>query len=205
MYQPLLSVDLTRGRLEKLDVPVAVRRRWIGGTGLGIYLLSQEIWPGIRASDPECPAFILTGPLTGTQIPQSSDWVVVTVNADLPTHVCASHCHGYLGARLRQAGWDGIVIEGKADKPVWVDVRNEDVKIKDARHLWGLDTWKTQEEIWREALVSPLLCRIKDSKTRSGHCSNCRYLAGCKGCRSRTFVLTGDWFAADPCCPLSQK
>jgi len=73
MYQPLLSVDLTRGRLERLDVPVTVRSRWIGGTGLGIYLLSQEIWPGIHATDPECPAFLLTGPLTGTPIPQSSD------------------------------------------------------------------------------------------------------------------------------------
>jgi aldehyde:ferredoxin oxidoreductase len=51
---------------------------------------------------------------------------------------------------LKYAGWDGIVIEGKADKPVWVDIRNEDVKFKDARHLWGLDTWKAQEEIWRE-------------------------------------------------------
>jgi aldehyde:ferredoxin oxidoreductase len=51
---------------------------------------------------------------------------------------------------LKYAGWDGIVIEGKADKPVWIDIRNEDVKIKGAQHLWGLDTWKTQEEIWRE-------------------------------------------------------
>jgi aldehyde:ferredoxin oxidoreductase len=51
---------------------------------------------------------------------------------------------------LKYAGWDGIVIEGKADQPVWVDIRNEDVKVKGAQHLWGLDTWKAQEEIWRE-------------------------------------------------------
>ena len=60
-------------------------------------------------------------------------------------------------------------------------------------------------EIWQEALSSPLLNQIKDPKTRDGHCRSCPYLADCKGCRSRTFVLTGDWLAADPVCPLSLK
>ena len=60
-------------------------------------------------------------------------------------------------------------------------------------------------EIWREMLVSPLLHQIKDPHTRTGYCLDCQYLADCKGCRSRTFALTGDWFASDPCCPLSLK
>jgi len=51
---------------------------------------------------------------------------------------------------LKYAGWDGIVIEGKADKPGWRDIRSEGGKSKDAQHLWGLDAWKTQEEIWKE-------------------------------------------------------
>jgi aldehyde:ferredoxin oxidoreductase len=143
MYQPLLSVDLTRGRIESLEVAAAIRQRWVGGTGLGIYLLSQEIRLGIRATDPECPAFILTGPLTGTVIPQSSDWVIVTVNADLPTHICASHCHGYFGARLRQAGWDGIVLRGRAASPTYLWIRDGDVELRPASALWGLDTCET--------------------------------------------------------------
>jgi aldehyde:ferredoxin oxidoreductase len=150
MYQPLLNIDLTRGRVERLDVPAAVRHRWIGGTGLGLYLLSQEIWPRIRASDPECPAFILTGPLTGTQIPQSSDWVIVTVNADLPTHICASHCHGYLGARLRQAGWDGIVLRGRAVSPTYLWIGDGTVELRPASSLWGLDTCETDVQLRRE-------------------------------------------------------
>ena len=60
-------------------------------------------------------------------------------------------------------------------------------------------------EIWREVLSSPFFSQIKDPKTRTGSCQNCRYLADCKGCRSRTFVLSGDWFASDPVCPLSLK
>jgi len=64
---------------------------------------------------------------------------------------------------------------------------------------------KSLGEIWRDMLASPFLRQIKDPKTRTGYCQSCQYLADCKGCRSRTFVLTGDWFAADPVCPLSFK
>jgi len=60
-------------------------------------------------------------------------------------------------------------------------------------------------EIWDDMLTSPFLHQIKDSKTRTGYCRSCQYLEDCKGCRSRTFVLTGDWFASDPVCPLSLK
>ena len=58
-------------------------------------------------------------------------------------------------------------------------------------------------EIWHEVLASDFFRQLKDPKSRTGYCQNCPYLADCKGCRSRTFALTGDWFAADPCCPLS--
>ena len=59
--------------------------------------------------------------------------------------------------------------------------------------------------IWEEMLSSPLLSQIEDPKTRTGYCRSCPYLEECKGCRSRTFALTGDWFAADAVCPLIHK
>ena len=64
---------------------------------------------------------------------------------------------------------------------------------------------KSLGEIWREVLSSPFFQQVKDAKTRTGICEDCQYLADCKGCRSRTFILTGDWFSSDPCCPLSLK
>lgn len=60
-------------------------------------------------------------------------------------------------------------------------------------------------EIWREMLASPFFHQLNDSESRAGYCRSCRYFVDCKGCRSRTFILTGDWFASDPCCPLSLK
>ena len=59
--------------------------------------------------------------------------------------------------------------------------------------------------IWHEVLTSPFFQQIKEPKSRTGYCRDCQYLAECKGCRSRTFALTGDWFSSDPCCPLSLK
>ncbi len=64
---------------------------------------------------------------------------------------------------------------------------------------------KTLGEIWAEVLASPFFQRVKEPKSRTGYCRDCLYLENCKGCRSRTFMITGDWFASDPCCPLSLK
>jgi radical SAM protein with 4Fe4S-binding SPASM domain len=65
---------------------------------------------------------------------------------------------------------------------------------------------KSLVSIWEEMRVSPLLNQIKDPKTRSGPCLDCPYLEECKGCRSRSFALTGSWFSSDSVCPLlSQK
>lgn len=64
---------------------------------------------------------------------------------------------------------------------------------------------KSLGQIWREALSSPFLRQLKDPKTRTGYCRSCKYLEDCKGCRSRTFALTGDWFSSDPSCPLTVK
>jgi len=64
---------------------------------------------------------------------------------------------------------------------------------------------KPLAEIWQEVLSSAFFSKLKDPRTRTGSCRDCRYLADCRGCRSRIFVLTGDWFASDPVCPLSLK
>ena len=64
---------------------------------------------------------------------------------------------------------------------------------------------KSLVRIWEDMLASPLLHQIKDPKARTGACLDCRYLEECKGCRSRTFALTGDWFTSDAVCPLIPK
>lgn len=64
---------------------------------------------------------------------------------------------------------------------------------------------RSLEEIWREVGVSPFFEQVRKAESRTGHCRDCPHLADCKGCRSRTFMLTGDWFASDPCCPFGVR
>lgn len=151
MYQPLLEVDLTTGTISVLDLPHEFRREWVGGTGLGFRLLWEHLRPGLRSTDPECPVYVLTGPLTGTMTPQSSDWAVVTINGDLPTHLCASHAHGFFGARLRHAGWDGVVFHGRAPSPTLLWVDGDHPQLIDATKWWGLSIPDTDVRV-RETL-----------------------------------------------------
>lgn len=143
----LLEVDLGTGTTKPYSVAPEIARRWLGGTGLGLLLLSQELRPGIRSKDPDCPLFIMPGPLTGTAIPQSSNWTIVTLNADLPQHVCASQIHGYFGARLRHAGWDGVIFRGRAPAPVYLRIHDDEVVLVPADRIWGLDTYETQNAL----------------------------------------------------------
>lgn len=140
----LLEVDLTRGRTRAVPLPPEeVLRMWVGGTGLGLYLLAREITPQMRFTDPGCPFFVMTGPLTGTLAPNSSNWTIINLRECPSYHPGLSQAHGYWGARLKHAGWDGIVVRGASKEPVYLWIDNDRVEVRDARPYWGLDTYET--------------------------------------------------------------
>lgn len=144
----LLDVDLTEGTVKKIPMPGEdVLRTWIGGTGLGLHLFCQNLRLDAKASDPDTPIVIMTGPLTGTKAPNSSDWKVITLNPHLPYHPACSQGHGYFGARLKHAGYDGIIFRGKASKPVYLWIDDDHVEVRDASKYWGMDTFETQHSI----------------------------------------------------------
>ena len=148
----ILRIDLTDRKSSTLDTKDY--EQWVGGHGMG----SAIFWDLVKDKtisgfSPDNVVTIMTSPLSGTLAPGASARTEVQgigVQSSPIEWFTRSNFGGRFAPMLKYAGWDGIVIEGKADKPVWVDIRNEDVKIKDARNLWGLDTWKAQEEIWRE-------------------------------------------------------
>ena len=142
-----LDVDLTTGLLEPVTLPEETLENWVGCTGLGLHLLAQEINSAMKPTDPEVPVFILTGPLTGTTAPQSSNWTIVTLNTVSPQHPGVSQSHGYWGARLKHAGWDGIFVRGISPRPVYLWVDDEGVELRDATGVWGSDVFETQRRI----------------------------------------------------------
>jgi aldehyde:ferredoxin oxidoreductase len=125
-------------------------RKFIGGTGLGLYYLWREAPPNFEPTDERAPIIFMTGPLTGTGAPSSANYTTVCLNFDVPYAAGVGHSHGFWGAYLKFAGYDGIIIKGKSPAPVYLLVDDGSVKIRDARHLWGQDTRETERLIKQE-------------------------------------------------------
>jgi aldehyde:ferredoxin oxidoreductase len=148
----ILRVDLTERKVSAIDT--REYEDWVGGHGFGSALFWDLVQDkAISGFDPGNVVTIMTSPLTGTMAPAASGRTEVQgigVHSSPIEWFTRSNFGGRFGSMLKYAGWDGIVIEGKADRPVWVDIRNHEVKIKDAGTLWGMDTWETQQAIWQE-------------------------------------------------------
>lgn len=132
----ILRVDLTERsvKVEPLDLQKA--QKYIGGRGLGTKILMEEIDPEIDAFSPDNKLIFITGPLTGTNTPTGGRYMVVT-KSPLTGTVACSNSGGYFGAELKFAGYDAIILEGKADEPVYLNIIDDKVEIKDAGNLWG--------------------------------------------------------------------
>jgi aldehyde:ferredoxin oxidoreductase len=144
----ILRVDLTTGETGYVDT-APYTERFIGGRGLASKIYWDEVPPGCRALDPENKLIFMTGPATGTMVPTAGR---VSLAFKSPrTYPNESYAYssagGHWGPELKFAGFDGVIIEGKAREPVYLWINDGHVEILDARSLWGLDTFATQREI----------------------------------------------------------
>lgn len=133
-----LRINLTTGEITK----VPTQKDWIGGTALGYKIFWDEVPPKTQAFDEANKIVIAPGPLTGTGAICSGRTSVTTMYpTTYPIHeIGSAHLGGDLGAKMKYAGYDFIVIEGKAKEPVYVYVNNDDVQIRKANHIWGEGT-----------------------------------------------------------------
>lgn len=148
----ILYINLTERRISVIDTKDY--EPWVGGHGIGSALFWDLVEDkAISGFDPRNVVTIMTSPLTGTLAPGAAGRTEIQgigVQSYPIEWFTRGNIGGRFGAMLKFAGWDGIVIQGKAEKPVWLDIRDSDVRFKDAASLWGQDTWKTQEMIWNE-------------------------------------------------------
>jgi aldehyde:ferredoxin oxidoreductase len=144
----ILRVDLSKGSISCEPLPSEeVLRKYLGGTGLGLYYLLKETPAGVKATDPEALFMLMTGPLAGTPAPSSSNWVTVCLHGEIPYAAGVGHGHGWWAAYLKHAGYEGVIISGKAKKPVYLWIDGEQVELRDATHLWGQGTRETERRI----------------------------------------------------------
>jgi aldehyde:ferredoxin oxidoreductase len=147
----ILRVNLTTKMLNEERLPQdEVLRKFLGCYGLGLWFLYKEYPFGIRPTDPRCPLIFFTGPLTGSHIPGGNNLTAVSINFDTGFTAGRSHTHGFFGPRLKFAGYDGIIITGRADRPVYLWVHDETAEIREASNIWGRDTHETEDLVKKD-------------------------------------------------------
>jgi aldehyde:ferredoxin oxidoreductase len=145
----VLRINLTTGAITKEELPAGLSKDYIGGRGLGGKILADEIPAGIDALSPENKLMFVTGPLTGTAAPTGGRYMVVT-KSPLNNAIASSNSGGFWGAELKFAGYDLLIIEGKAAEPVYIAIKDDVVEIKPAGHVWGKKTNETTDILLQE-------------------------------------------------------
>lgn len=121
-------------------------KKFIGGKGFAIRILFNELQPKIDPLGPENKLVYAIGPFAATGIPLNSRWVVASKSPE--TGIWAdSYCGGTFAVQLKKAGYDALIIEGASKDPVYVNILNDDVEMKDASHLWSKMTLETELDI----------------------------------------------------------
>jgi aldehyde:ferredoxin oxidoreductase len=178
----ILRIDLGTGQVSVQEFDERLSRRYLGGTGLIAYILLKEVPPGLDALDPRNRLIFALGPVSGAPL-GGAGRNSVGAKSPLTSGFGKAEVGGHWGAEFRRTGYDGLVIEGRAEKPVYVWVSDEGTEIRDATHLWGQPTRETQEQIRQElgderirvAAIGPggesqvrFACIINDLKDAAG-------------------------------------
>jgi aldehyde:ferredoxin oxidoreductase len=151
----ILRVNLSNGRHSTDTLSDEDAKRFIGGKGTAIRILFNELRPKIDPLGPENKLVYAIGPFAATGIPLNSRWVVAGKSPE--TGIWAdSYCGGTFAVQLRKAGYDALVVEGASKDPVYINILNDDVEVRDASHashashLWGKTTLETELDIARD-------------------------------------------------------
>jgi len=145
----ILRVNLTKKESCEEEFKFEDRIKWIGGTGLGAKILWEEVPRGVAWDGPENRLVFGTGPLNGTSFNGSGGFSLVS-KGPMTNLAGSSQAQGFFGAYLKFSGFDGMVIEGASTDWVYLSIKNGKVEFREATHLLGKDTFKTEEAIRKE-------------------------------------------------------
>ncbi len=143
-HKQILRVNLTNGTCTKEPLNMEWAEAYLGSRGLGSKYLYEEMDPKADALSPDNKLIFATGPLTGTNASTSGRYTVICKGA-LTDAIACSNSGGKFGGELKNAGYDMLIIEGKADKPVYLHIEDDAVEICDAADIWGKTVWETED------------------------------------------------------------
>ena len=140
----MLDINLSTKKIEKIDLDVKIVQQYLGGLGLCIKLLYDQVGTDVDAFSEDNIIVLATGPLSGTSA-SSNGRTHVATKSPLTGIIGMGNFGGFFGPKLRKAGFEGIIIRGKSSKPVFLWIDDGNTKLIEADHLWGKDTYETTD------------------------------------------------------------
>lgn len=134
----VLWVDLTDKSTREERIESDIYKKFIGGKGLGTYLLYRNLEAGIDPLGPDNVLFFMSGPLQGLPAPNVGRWTLVT-KSPLTGLFLDTHSGSALGREIKKAGYDALCVKGRSEEPVFLSLHDDSVSIESAKDLWGLD------------------------------------------------------------------
>ncbi|MGH1419223.1 MAG: aldehyde ferredoxin oxidoreductase family protein [Hyphomicrobiaceae bacterium] len=140
----ILRVDLTAGTCKSEPLNMDWAQKYLGQRGLASKYLVEEIDPKTDPLGPDNKLIFATGPLTGTAASTGGRYSVIT-KGPLTNAIACSNSGGYIGAEMKFAGWDMVIVEGVSPKPVYLTLEDDKAELHDASEIWGTSVWNTDE------------------------------------------------------------
>jgi aldehyde:ferredoxin oxidoreductase len=142
----LLRIDLTRNSVSEEFVPSALTRELIGAKGLGTHYLCAEVGPEVAPLDPRNKLVFAVGPMAGTAMLGSNRYSVFFLSP-LTGGYCECYSGGNLTPQFAKTGYKVVIVEGRAERPTYLEISDQGVGFHDARDVWGLDAYQTEERL----------------------------------------------------------
>jgi aldehyde:ferredoxin oxidoreductase len=153
----ILEIDLTTQTCKTYPLDTEMARQFIGGRGLGARLLWEMVGPEVDPLSSGNVLIFTNGPLTGTGY-QTSNRFSVSMKSPLTGTILDANSGGFWGMQFKKTGYDVLVIKGKADKPIWIEIRQSEILFHDANDLWGLGVSTVTEKLGQDNNRRNVLC-----------------------------------------------
>src|SRR5512147_3299076 len=155
--EKILDIDLSTRTYKVYPLDMKMARMFIGGRGLGARLLWDLVGPEVDALSPKNVLIFTNGPLTGTGY-QTSNRFSVTTKSPLTGTVLDANSGGFWGMQFKKAGYDVMIVRGRSEKPVYIEIKPGSVEIKDATALWGKRVLETTSLLGQNNNRRNVLC-----------------------------------------------
>lgn len=153
----ILDIDLTSGRIESRPLDREMARLFLGGRGLGARLLWDLVGPEVEPLSPENVLIFTTGPITASAS-QTSNRFNVSTKSPLTDTILHANSGGWWGMQFKRTGYDALIVRGRAETPVMIEIAPGQVTIKDAADLWGKSVFETTQALGQDRNKRNVLC-----------------------------------------------